>query len=166
MHYAHGHSENELKPKRKLGIKNAYLPNMTTLTLGSANINPIEMASAYATIANGGIYHEPVSILKIKTPSGEEIYSYDPYKNPENGVRVVDEKVAGAVIKVLETVFSEGTAKSAQLNNNQPVAGKTGTSDDYRDHTLIGFSPKLVLSTWIGKRDYTPTSSSVTCNYL
>lgn len=151
---------------RKLGVKKAYLEPITTLTLGQYDINPVEMATAFSTIANGGIYHEAVSILKIETASGNEIYSYNSNENPENGLRAIDEKVAGAAIKALETVFTKGTAKSAQLDNGQPVAGKTGTSEDYRDHTLIGFTPNLCLATWIGKRDYTSTSSSVSCNFL
>lgn len=123
-------TQNVINMAHKLGIKQAELPEVTTLTLGSADINPLEMASAYATIANGGIYHEPVSILKINTASGDEIYSYDPENNEDNGKRVVDEKVAGAVTKVLQTVFTQGTATSAKPNSQQPIAGKTGTSED------------------------------------
>lgn len=159
-------TQNVINMAQKLGIKKASLPSVTTLTLGVADINPLEMASAFATIASGGIYHEPVSILKIETASGDEIFSYDPEKNPDNGQRVIDEKIAGAVTKVLQTVFTEGTATSAKPNSKQPVAGKTGTSEDWRDHTLIGYTPKVVLATWIGKRDYTPTASGVTCNAL
>lgn len=140
-------AENVINTARKMGIKNAELSPVTTLSLGSADINPIEMACAYSTICNGGIYHEPVTILEIKTAMGDEIYSYDEHKNPDNGLRVLDKKVCGAITKVLKTVFTEGTAKSAQLSNGQPVAGKTGTSDSYRDHTLIGYTPDLVLAT-------------------
>lgn len=159
-------TQNVIDMARKLGIKEADLPLVTTLTLGVADINPVEMACAYATVANGGTYHEPVSILRIETASGEEIYSYDESENEDNGKQVIDEKVAGAITKTLKTVFTQGTATSAQLANKQPVAGKTGTSEDWRDHTLIGYTPKVVCSTWIGKRDYTPTSSNVTCNAL
>lgn len=123
------------------------------------------MASAYATVANGGKYHEPVSILKIETAAGQEIFTYDENENEDNGEQVIDEKVAGAITKVLRTVFTQGTATSAQLANKQPVAGKTGTSEDFRDHTLIGYTPKVVCSTWIGKRDYSPVNG-VTCNAL
>lgn len=159
-------ANNVINTARKLGIKKADLKPITTLTLGVYDINPLEMASAFSTIANGGIYHEPVSILKIDTASGENIYTYNPNENPENGVRVIDEKVAGAATKVLETVFTQGTAKSAQLKNGQVSAGKTGTSEDWRDHTLVGYTPSLCLATWIGKRNYTSTSSNVTCNFL
>ncbi len=123
-------TSNVIDMARKLGIKDAELPKVTTLTLGVADINPVEMASAYATVANGGIYYEPVSILRITTASGDEIFNSDDNDNPENGKRVIDKEVAGAVTKVLKTVFSEGTAKSACIANGQPVAGKTGTSED------------------------------------
>lgn len=159
-------TQNVINMAKRLGIKNANLPNVTTLTLGVADINPVEMASAFATIANGGIYHEPVSITKIETASGELIFEYDDTENPDNNERVIDEKIAGAVTKVLQTVFTQGTATSAKLANGQPVAGKTGTSEDWRDLTLTGYTPKVVLSTWIGKRDYTPNNSSLSCNNL
>lgn len=123
-------TSNVISMARRMGIKEANLPNVTTLTLGVADITPVEMACAFATLASGGIYHEPVSITKIETASGELIYEYDPDENPENGQRVLDEKIAGAATKVLQTVFSEGTAASARLANGQPVAGKTGTSED------------------------------------
>ena len=140
-------TKNVIDMAKRLGIKNADLPLVTTLTLGVADINPVEMASAYSTVANGGIYHEPVSILRIETASGDEIYSYNEKENEDNGKRVLDERVAGAITKVLKTVFTQGTATSAQLKNKQPVAGKTGTSEDWRDHTLIGYTPKVVCST-------------------
>lgn len=158
--------DNVIETARKMGIKNADLPNVTTLTLGMADITPLEMASAYATLANGGKYHEPVSITKIETASGDTIFEYDPSQNTDNGKQVIDPKIAGACTKVLQTVFTQGTATAARPANGQPVAGKTGTSDDWRDHTLIGYTPNIVISTWIGKRDYTPTSSGVDCCYL
>ena len=155
-----------IETAQKLGIKKADLPSVQTLTLGVADINPLEMASAYATVANGGIYHEPQAIMQIETASGDEIYNFEKNENLVEGERVLSPDVASAATSVLKTVFTQGTATSAQLNNGQVLAGKTGTSEDYRDHTLIGYTPNLVLATWIGKRNYQPTSSSVTCNAL
>lgn len=132
---------------KKLGIKNADLQAVTTLTLGHVDITPVEMASAYATFANGGVYHDPVAITKIETASGDTIYSYENDRSDDDGKQVISEEVAGAVTKTLKTVFTQGTATSAQLNNKQPVAGKTGTSEDYRDHTLIGYTPYCVCAT-------------------
>ena len=132
---------------KKLGIKNAELPNITTLTLGSADITPLEMASAYSTICNGGMYMSPVVITRIEAADGEVIYDYEKDKDMDKGTRVISEEEAGAAIKVMQTVFTQGTATSAQLSNGQPVAGKTGTSEEYRDHTLIGFTPDCVLAT-------------------
>lgn len=140
-------TDNLIKTAKKLGIRNSELPNIATLTLGSANINPLDMATAFSTIANGGTYHEPVAITKIVTSQDEEIFNYDPDSKDNKGERVIDEKTAQTAIKAMKTVFTKGTAASAQLNNGQEVAGKTGTSDDFRDHTLIGFTPKLCCST-------------------
>lgn len=140
-------TENVIDMARKLGIKKASLPSVTTLTLGHVDITPVEMASAYATIASGGIYHDPVSITRIETASGDEIYNHEDNKSNEDGTQVISPEVAGAATKVLKTVFTQGTATSAQLARKQPVAGKTGTSEDYRDHTLIGFTPYCVCAT-------------------
>ncbi|MDO5329189.1 MAG: transglycosylase domain-containing protein [Coriobacteriia bacterium] len=149
---------------KKMGIKNANLPEVSTLTLGVADVTPLEMASAYATLANGGTYHEPIAIEHIETYDGDIIYQHDPVK--DKGERVLSPEVAGATTKVLETVFTSGTGTGAAPSNGQPVAGKTGTSEDFRDHTLIGYTPKISLATWIGKRNYQPTSSYVSCNQL
>lgn len=158
-------TNNVIDMAQTLGIKKASLPSVSTLTLGVADVTPLEMASAYATIANGGTYYNPCAITKIENSKGDTIYDYS-QESDSSGEQVVDNRICGAATKVLETVFTKGTASTAQIASGQPVAGKTGTSEDYRDHTLIGYTPNLVLATWIGKRDYTPTSSYAGCNNL
>ena len=106
-----------------------------TATEGVADVNPLEMASAYATLASGGVKREPTVITKILDRDGNVIW---PQEESDTGERVLDEKVAAATTKVLETVFtqSNGTATSARLNSGQPVAGKTGTASSFTDHWL------------------------------
>ncbi len=88
-------------------------------------------------------------ITKILDRDGNVIW---PQEESDTGERVLDEKVAAATTKVLETVFtqSNGTATSARLNSGQPVAGKTGTASSFTDHWLVGYTPSLSCAAWIG----------------
>ena len=92
---------------------------------------------------------EPTVITKILDRDGNVIW---PQEESDTGERVLDEKVAAATTKVLETVFtqSNGTATSARLNSGQPVAGKTGTASSFTDHWLVGYTPSLSCAAWIG----------------
>ena len=133
-----------------------------TLTLGTSSVTPLEMASAYATLATGGVRHDAVVITKIVNADGETIYSA-----PDTSERVLSEEVAGATTDVLRGVFEipGATAYGSGPANGQPVAGKTGTSDDFVDHWLVGFSPTLACATWIGNpAGSIPTAASITCN--
>ena len=146
---------------KRLGIDTSDLMNVDTLTLGVFDITPLEMASAYATLASGGIHYDPVVVSKIQNSKGETVY-----ENKQEGERVLSESVCGAVTSVLETVFtqSDGTATSARLEGNRAVAGKTGTTSDFHDHTLIGYTPDLVCACWIGDRYAQITSENLSCN--
>ena len=148
---------------RRMGIKDASLSVVDTLTLGVYDITPLEMASAYATLASGGIYHEPHVVSKIIDSNGEVMYEAD-----TEGERVLDENIAGAVTDVLKTVFTsyEGTGYSAQLDGGRPVAGKTGTSSDFRDHWMCGYTPDLVSAFWIGDRSNNYMSEDIDCNWV
>ena len=146
----------------KLGIESDLSP-FPIITLGTENVTPLEMAEAYSTIANGGIHHDAVIITRIENKDGDVLYEAN-----DPGERVLDEQVAGAVTKVLRTVFEspEATAYGSGPSNGQPVAGKTGTGMEFRDHWLVGYSPTLTCAAWIGNRDYSSTSSSLTANAL
>lgn len=148
---------------KRLGIDTSDLMNVDTLTLGVFDITPLEMASAYATLAAGGIHYNPVVVSSIKNSRGETIY-----EDKQEGERVLSESVSGAVTSVLETVFtqSDGTAASARLEGDREVAGKTGTTSDFHDHTLIGYTPDLVCACWIGDRFAQITSENLSCNTM
>lgn len=142
----------------EMGIE-SELDAVPTLTLGASSVTPLEMASAYATLAAGGVHRDPVVITKIVNADGEVVY-----EAPDTSERVLSEEVSGAVTSVLRTVFesSEGTAYGSGPSNGQPVAGKTGTSDDFVDHWLVGYSPTLSCATWIGN----PAGSIATPSWL
>jgi len=146
----------------RLGIKSDLSP-YPIITLGTENVTPLEMAEAYSTLASGGIHHDAVIITRIEDKDGNILYQAN-----DEGERVIDERVAAATTKVLRTVFesSEGTAAGSGPSNGQPVAGKTGTGVDFRDHFLAGYSPTLTCACWIGNRDYSSTSSWINCNSL
>ena len=148
---------------RKMGITADYLPEVTTLTLGVADITPLDMASAYGVLAADGIYHEPTVIEKIVDKDGETIY--DASANNE-GKQVITGEVAYAATRVLQTVFTEGTATDGNLSTGAVYAGKTGTAENFLDHWLVGYTPYLSCATWIGDRYNTVADSSISCNWL
>ena len=152
-----------------VAVDTAYRLGITTnqdkvmsATLGPGNVNSLEMASAYGTFATGGIKHSPEAITQILDRNGNEIDA----SNTE-GERVISEEVAYAVTKVLKTVFTEGTAAGYAPYSGQPVAGKTGTSSDFKDHWLVGYTPHLSCAIWIGDPDFTqPGNQNLSCNAI
>jgi membrane peptidoglycan carboxypeptidase len=101
------------------------------------------MASAYGTLANAGVHHAPIVITKVENSTGEVIF-----KAKTKGKRVLPKEIAVAATNVLRRVVTGGTARRAQIG--RPVAGKTGTSQDYRDVWFVGYTPQLVTSVWVG----------------
>lgn len=147
----------------RLGVTSEMSP-VYTATEGVADVNPLEMASAYATLASGGVKRDPVVITKILDRDGTVIYEAG-----DTSERVLDEAVSAATTKVLQTVFTQSgaTANSAQLNSGQPVAGKTGTASLFTDHWLVGYTPSLSCAAWIGDPSgAVETNHSLTANAL
>jgi penicillin-binding protein 1A len=109
-------------------------------------VSPLEMANAYATLAAGGIRHKPIAVRKIVFPDGksEEL-------GQARGRRTFSEGVAYEATKILQQNVWRGTGTSANIGC--PVAGKTGTVDDYTDAWFIGYTPHLATSTWVGYPD-------------
>lgn len=132
---------------KKLGIKSP-LQDVAGITLGIDSLTPLEMADAYATIANGGTYYAPECIYQVIDRDGNVIVDNS---NPQ-GERVISEEVACAAIKVMEGVVTSGTGKAAALANGQPVAGKTGTTEEKKDSWFVGFTPQLSVALWLGDR--------------
>lgn len=134
---------------QRLGLKGT-LQEVAGLTLGINSTTPLEMADAYATIANGGTYYQPQCIVSITDKDGNVIVDNS---DPE-GERVLSEEVSYATIQAMEGVVSAsgGTGYEARLANGQPVAGKTGTTDDRKDHWFIGCTPSITAAFWLGQR--------------
>ncbi len=122
--------------------------HVPSLGLGSAGVSPLDMASAYATLAAGGIYSEPMAIRKVILPDGTEDKSAG-WGEPRRQ-RVIADWVADEVTKILEDNMTQGTGTGANLFLNRPAAGKTGTTDDHTDAWFCGYTPKLSTTVWVG----------------
>lgn len=111
--------------------------------LGSNAVNPLEMADAYATLIDGGVHHAPLMVTEVDSPTGRVLYRHRP--DPR---RVVSTQVAYTVDAVLERVVDEGTGVEARIG--RPVAGKTGTTDNWNDAWFVGGTPQIVSAVWVG----------------
>jgi penicillin-binding protein 1A len=129
----------------RLGITTELAP-VPAVVLGADGVNTLEMASAFGTLATGGVYHKPTAITKIVGPDGEVIYEHE-----VAGEQVIRSEVAYATTEVLKGVVSGGTGTAANLGW-QVSAGKTGTSDDFKDSWFVGYTPQLSTAVWIGSR--------------
>jgi penicillin-binding protein 1A len=130
---------------RSMGISDPTLnASNPSLVIGTEAVKPIEMASAYATVADGGIYHRPTFIQKVVAPGGTVIYN-----GASAGRRVFSAQVAAEAVVALRAVVQYGTGTAAALPNAD-VAGKTGTTSKSVDAWFNGITPTLVSSVWIG----------------
>jgi membrane peptidoglycan carboxypeptidase len=139
---------------KRLGIS-ADLPKHPnpSIVLGAYEVSPLDMATAYATIANGGRRVEPTTISKVvknQGQQGEEILYEAPAK-PE-GEQVIDPEIAHEATEIMIGDVTEGIADDASLGD-QPVAGKTGTSENFFDAWFIGYTPHLLTGLWMGYAD-------------
>ena len=122
--------------------------HVPSLGLGSAGVSPLDMASAYATLAAGGIYSEPMAIRKVILPDGTE--DTDAGWGKPRRTRVVADWVADEVTKILEDNMTQGTGTGANIFLNRPAAGKTGTTDEHTDAWFCGYTPTLSTTVWVG----------------
>lgn len=133
---------------RAMGIR-SELPEQPSLALGAGSVQPLEMASAYATLAARGTARTPTVVREVRDIDGEVIHSADVEEQ-----QAIDEQTAGVVTDVLADVVERGTGTAAQIG--RPVAGKTGTTTDSRDAWFVGFAPQLATSVWVGRLDNAP----------
>jgi penicillin-binding protein 1A len=133
---------------RKLGVRSpldvdgAYVPS---IGLGAMDVSPLDMASAYATLAAGGIYSEPMAIRKVVLPTGEDKEAG--WGKPKRE-RVISDGVAYTVTRILEENIDYGTGVGADYG--QPAAGKTGTTEEWSDAWFCGYTPRLESTVWVG----------------
>jgi penicillin-binding protein 1B len=140
---------------RQAGMSSPLEP-FPSLALGSFEVTPLELLSAYTIFPNQGIRTEPVSIQQVVKPSGEVLEKRDLAMK-----QVFSEDVIYLMNRLLAGVFDEGTAASARASGFSVVAGgKTGTTSDYRDAWFVGYTPELLALTWVGYDDNSNTGLS------
>ena len=130
---------------RRSGIKSALTP-VYSLALGTSGVSPLEMASAFATFATGGVRHEPFWIRRVEDPVGRVLE-----EQIVRGQRTLDADINFQMVDMMRSVLSAGTGRIIRrMGFDLPAAGKTGTSDDFRDAWFTGFTPTLSVSVWVG----------------
>lgn len=125
-----------------------------SLVLGAAEVPLIQMTEAYSVFANQGQKVDPTGILEIMDKKGDVIYSYEP--SPE---RVMSSAVAYQISSILSDNKARADTFGGSLTISRPAAVKTGTTEEYRDALTIGYTPQLVIGTWVGNNDRTPMDS-------
>jgi penicillin-binding protein 1A len=122
------------------------IPAELSIALGSVAVTPLELTSAYSTFANGGIHVNPIAIIEVRNAKGEVLEANEP-----EGHEVMSEQDAFLLTSMLQDVISYGTGGRANIG--KPAAGKTGTSNDYKDAWFVGYTPDLVAGVWVGYDD-------------
>ena len=145
----------ELAPPRqvveyahRMGIK-SELPPYESLALGTGEVTPLELTSAFAVFADEGVYVEPISILRIEDRNGNTIEQTNPDRR-----EVLSKETAYIMTSMLEGAVNEGTGSHVRQFFHLPAAGKTGTTQEYADAWFVGFTPGLAAGIWVGFDDH------------
>jgi penicillin-binding protein 1A len=140
--------DNVVNMAQRLGITSTAEDSLgphQSLPLGVARVSPLDMASAYATLANDGVYNAPYTIERVEDRDGNVIFQHAP--SPK---QVVSPQTARLVTSILRQNVTGGTGTAAQLGTGQPAAGKTGTHTGSYDAWFVGYTPHLATAVWIG----------------
>jgi penicillin-binding protein 1A len=140
---------NVIAVANRLGITSRLTPD-ASIALGTDDVNLLELVSAYAPFANGGTGIMPYGITQIRDTSGRILYQ----RSGGGPGQVISPENVALMNEMLEGVVNHGTGRAARLP--RPVAGKTGTTQDYRDAWFIGYAANLVAGVWFGNDDNTP----------
>src|SRR5262245_6158419 len=147
----------ELGPKavvrtaHRLGIVSPLSPN-ASIALGTSEVSVIELVSAFAPFANGGLAVTPAVVERVRTAAGKTLYRRD----TQSLGRIIDERHVAMMNGMMRETLLSGTAHKADTGG-WPAAGKTGTSQDFRDAWFIGYTSHLVTGVWLGNDDNSPT---------
>jgi len=157
--------QNVVQMARRMGVTHLTKPDDQygiSLTLGSAEVTPLDMATGVSTLAAMGVRHMPAPVLFIKDAAGRDVFTYDPAKNAS---RAVSEQVAF----ILAAIMSDDRNRCMEFGCHgdltlpgRHVAAKTGTTQAFRDNWTIGFTPSLATAVWIGNPDNSPLSHNST----
>ena len=135
---------------KRMGI-NTDIRAVDAIALGTSEVFPIEMVSAYSALSNMGVYSKPFAITKIEDRYGNIIKEYYPERR-----EVLSEETAYLMTSLMQTVMDRGTGGSARWKYkfNRPAAGKTGTTQGWSDAWFVGFTPQIAAGCWFGVDDF------------
>lgn len=136
--------ERVLETAESLGVHEGITP-VPAIALGGLNegVSPLEMASAYGTLAAGGMHALPHGVASIADSAGESVFSAE-----TSVTAAIDPAVAYLTTDILKGVISGGTGTAARIG--RPAAGKTGTTQEYRDAWFVGYTPEIACAVWVG----------------
>lgn len=126
----------------RLGVT-AELDPVPSAVLGTNEVTPLDLASAYSSFAGDGLHAEPVFVTRVTNPDGDVLY-----QAPKARRRVLAPTTSRAVTEVLQEVVTRGTGVNARIGRQ--VAGKTGTTEDHADAWFVGYTPELTTAVWVG----------------
>jgi penicillin-binding protein 1A len=132
---------------REMGVTSPLEP-FTSLTLGTEGVSPLDMASAYSTLANDGVRRPPIFYTKVQGPDGKTVFEEPP--SGHSPTQVMPVNIARTETQMLFGPVRSGTAASTLGNFPRPIAGKTGTTDKNIDAWFVGFSPQITTAVWMG----------------
>jgi penicillin-binding protein 1A len=146
--------KNVVRTAHRLGISSKLDAN-ASIALGTSEVSVIELVGAYAPFANGGLGVSPHVVNKIRTNEGKVLYA-----RPEDALgQVIDPRSVAMMNTMMQETLISGTARKAEIPG-WTAAGKTGTSQDYRDAWFIGYTANLVTGVWLGNDDNSPTKKA------
>jgi penicillin-binding protein 1A len=143
-----------IETAHKMGIRTP-LPDSSSLPIGAAEVTVLDHTGAYATFPNLGKAVTPHAVLEIRTPSGTALWRWD--RDGQKPRQVISTQVATEMIYMMNKVVEEGTGKRAMLDGIR-TAGKTGTTNAYRDAWFMGYTGNFVCGIWFGNDDFAPTN--------
>lgn len=135
-----------ISPEGKLASGEPYGPS---LTLGAAEVSPLDMAAAFGVFSARGMRFSATPVLRVLDSSGKVLED----NRTRAGKRVLEERIADQMNDVLKGVVTQGTAKAADLGRPNGTAGKTGTSENFSDAWFVGYTPELSTAIWMGYAD-------------
>lgn len=137
-----------VKIAQRMGIKSKLDP-YPAIALGTSEVSPLELTSAFGTFVNNGIHVEPISILKIEDKNGILVDQFVP-----EYVQAITPQTASLMESMMQDVVSYGTGAGVRRYYQYPAAGKTGTTQNFSDAWFVGYTPELVGGCWVGFDDH------------
>lgn len=140
-------ADNVIRAAKTLGIQSKLSRN-ASIALGTSEVSLLELTSAYAPFANGGYLAEPFIIKRVTTLDGEVLFE----RNATNAPKILQSRELSMMNQMLRRAVDEGTGKNARINGWQ-IAGKTGTTQGFKDALFVGYSANLTTGVWFGNDD-------------